>query len=274
MFKGFYTAAAGMLSQQRQTDLLTNNIANANTPGFKADQGTLKAFPDMLLQRMESEDLPTDRSISVQNKKEIGTINTGVYMQETVPNFTQGDLQQTSQSTDIALMEQNMPTKEGGLFFVVQSPDNTPQYTRNSNFTLDQEGFLTTSTGAYVLNTNNQPIQLKSENFTVDSQGNVTENNQQVAQIDIAYASDLQTIKKAGNGLYETLNNQPLPSARNNPGISYQVKQGFVERSNVDAAQSMTDLLTAYRAFEANQKIMQAYDRSMDKAANEIGRVR
>ncbi|MEH6985986.1 flagellar hook-basal body complex protein, partial [Priestia megaterium] len=136
MFKGFYTAAAGMLSQQRQTDLLTNNIANANTPGFKADQGTLKAFPDMLLQRMESEDLPTDRSISVQNKKDIGAINTGVYMQETVPNFTQGDLQQTSQSTDIALMEQNIPTKEGGLFFVVQSPDNTPQYTRNSNFTL------------------------------------------------------------------------------------------------------------------------------------------
>ena len=74
--------------------------------------------------------------------------------------------------------------------------------------------------------------------------------------------------------MYETLNNQSLPSARNNPGISYQLKQGFVERSNVDAAQSMTDLLTAYRAFEANQKIMQAYDRSMDKAANEIGRVR
>ena len=67
---------------------------------------------------MESEDLPTDRSISVQNKKEIGTINTGVYMQETVPNFIQGDLQQTSQSTDIALMEQNMPTKEGGYYFL------------------------------------------------------------------------------------------------------------------------------------------------------------
>ena len=95
MFRGFYTAASGMYTQQRKTEMLTNNMANVNTPGFKADQSSIRAFPEMLLQRLESTPSPAGNS-------EVGAVNTGVYMQESIPRFIQGDLRQTDLPTDLA----------------------------------------------------------------------------------------------------------------------------------------------------------------------------
>ncbi|MDT2044888.1 flagellar hook-basal body protein [Priestia flexa] len=271
MFKGFYTATAGMLSQQRRTDMLTNNIANANTPGFKEDQGVIRAFPEMLLQRIEEQQKGKTVTRSQEN---IGSLNTGVYLQETVPNFVQGDLQQTDYQTDLALLQTNLPDQNGGLFFVVQSSEDNLSYTRNGNFSVDPAGFLTTNNGEYVLNINNETINVGSEEFKVDNQGNVMVNGEVTGQLNIAYADSMETIIKTGNGLYQTENGEPLPSTIENGEASYEIKQGFVERSNVNMSQTMTELLTAYRTFEANQKVMQAYDRSMEKAANEIGKVR
>jgi flagellar basal-body rod protein FlgF len=271
LFKGFYTATAGMLSQQRRTDMLTNNIANANTPGFKEDQGVIRAFPEMLLQRIEEQQ--NGKSVT-RSQENIGSLNTGVYLQETVPNFVQGDVQQTDYQTDLALLQTSVPDKEGGLFFAVQSSEGNLSYTRNGNFTVDLAGFLTTNNGEYVLNTNNEPINVQNEEFKVDNQGNVTVNGEVAGQLNIVYANSMETVIKTGNGLYQTENGQPLPSAVGNGEASYDIKQGFVERSNVNMSQTMTELLTAYRTFEANQKVMQAYDRSMEKAANEIGKVR
>lgn len=271
LFKGFYTATAGMLSQQRRTDMLTNNIANANTPGFKEDQGVIRAFPEMLLQRIEEQQKGKTVTRSQEN---IGSLNTGVYLQETVPNFVQGDLQQTDYQTDLALLQTNLPDQNDGLFFVVQSSEDNLSYTRNGNFSVDPAGFLTTNNGEYVLNINNEPINVGSEEFKVDNQGNVTVNGEVTGQLNIAYADSMETIIKTGNGLYQTENGEPLPSTIENGDASYEIKQGFVERSNVNMSQTMTELLTAYRTFEANQKVMQAYDRSMEKAANEIGKVR
>lgn len=271
LFKGFYTATAGMLSQQRRTDMLTNNIANANTPGFKEDQGVIRAFPEMLLQRIEEQQKGKTVTRSQEN---IGSLNTGVYLQETVPNFVQGDLQQTDYQTDLALLQTNLPDQNGGLFFVVQSSEDNLSYTRNGNFSVDPAGFLTTNNGEYVLNINNETINVGSEEFKVDNQGNVMVNGEVTGQLNIAYADSMETIIKTGNGLYQTENGEPLPSTIENGEASYEIKQGFVERSNVNMSQTMTELLTAYRTFEANQKVMQAYDRSMEKAANEIGKVR
>ncbi|MBM7704023.1 flagellar hook-basal body protein [Metabacillus iocasae] len=278
MFKGFYTATAGMMAQQRRTDLLTNNMANANTPGFKADQSSLRAFPDMLVQRMDSKDIPVEKSFHVPVQQTIGSLHTGVYMQETMPNLAQGDIHETEIPTDVALVERAVPFDENGqkgaLFFVVEGDNNELRYTRNGNFTIDEAGFLTTTDGRYVLNEANERIQLQSENVRINEGGIIFENEEEVARLNVAYANNLSTIAKEGNGLYRTENGQPLPSAIGNNEISYHIQQGFLERSNVDTSQTMTEMLTAYRAFEANQKIMQAYDRSMEKSVNDIGRVR
>ncbi|MDQ0244842.1 flagellar basal-body rod protein FlgG [Bacillus fengqiuensis] len=278
MFKGFYTATTGMLSQQRKTDMLTNNIANANTPGFKADQASLRAFPEMLLQQQQSSGVPVAERPGWTDKRHIGSLNTGVYMQETTPSFVQGALKDTGRKTDIAIIDNTVPVdgngNKGAFFFTVRDTNNELRYTRNGNFTIDGSGFLTTNEGLYVMDANNEPIQLQGTDFQISPQGWITENGQAVAQLNVAMTVNAQQMMKEGSGLYRTEDNTPLPSALGNPDGSFNLQQGVLERSNVDVTQTMTELLSAYRAFEANQKIIQAYDRSMEKAANEIGRLR
>lgn len=269
MLRGFYTAAAGMVAQQRKTDLLTNNMANSNTPGFKADQSSLRAFPELLLQRMGKQTVPVENAFSIPSSSMVGAVNTGVYMQEVLPKFLQGDLQETQNKTDLALQDLN-PNSTSAVFFSVQDKDGNVKYTRNGNFTLDGEGYLTTANGLYVLDRGGNRIRLNSVDFTVDSSGQISEQGRQAGTLGIAIAANSNSLIKEGAGLYRMDNNSALPQA---PGASFQVKQGCLERSNVDVSQTMTDMLSAYRSFEANQKVLQAYDHSMDKAVNEVGRV-
>ncbi|MCK6206656.1 flagellar hook-basal body protein [Bacillus infantis] len=277
MFRGFYTVASGMLSQQRKTEMLTNNMANANTPGFKADQASMRAFPEMLLQSAGQYSLPVEKGYKVPVNQPIGPINTGVYMQEAMANFLQGDIRETNQKTDLALVDLAMPINEAGIagsaFFKVEGADGQARYTRNGDFTLDGEGFLTTSSGQYILDDGDNRIQLASDQFTVDEAGRITGANGETGIIGIAFAADPQRLIKEGGGLYRTDDGNPLENAAGNPDAGFQLKQGFLEGSNVDSSRTMTDMLTAYRSFEANQKVLQAYDKSMEKAANEIGRV-
>lgn len=141
MLRGFYTAASGMIAQQRQQESLANNVANVNTPGYKADQATLRAFPELLIQQMGSKKIPTTKGINLPGGQPIGALNTGVYVHEMVPNFDQGDIKQTGISTDIALINSALPDETGGLFFTLQNEQGDLRYTRNGNFTIDGEGF-------------------------------------------------------------------------------------------------------------------------------------
>ncbi|MFE8701812.1 flagellar hook-basal body protein [Cytobacillus sp. FJAT-54145] len=278
MFRGFYTVASGMITQQRRTDMLTNNMANANTPGFKADQSSLRAFPEMLLQRFESQSVPTEKGLNLPFNKTIGPINTGVYMQEVMPNYIQGALNTTDQRTDIALIDINMPPNEengvnGSVFYTVQGPTGEVRYTRNGDFTLDGQGFLTTASGHYVLDEQGNTIQLANDQFSVGENGQLTGANGEVARLGVGFAANPYQLVKEGDGLFRTEDGNPLANAYNEAGIQFRLQQGALERSNVDVSRTMTDMLTAYRAFEANQKVLQAYDKSMEKAANEIGRL-
>jgi flagellar basal-body rod protein FlgF len=274
LLRGFYTAASGMMAQQRRVEMLTNNIANANTPGYKADQAALRAFPELLLSRLDEATVPTKEAPrSFPFSAAVGSINTGVYTQELIPNFRQGDIKETGRPTDIALINGTLPDATGTLFFVVQNENGDIRYTRNGNFTMNPQGFLTTSDGWYVLDENGRRIELPSEDFTVNADGTIIANNNRIARINIAFAANPNMLVKEGNGLFRS-NTGVLPSALNNPNITYTLKQGFVERSNVDLNRAMTEMLSAYRAFEANQKIVQAYDKSMDKAVNEVGRLK
>jgi flagellar basal-body rod protein FlgF len=272
MFKGFYTVASGMFAQQRRTEMLTNNMSNANTPGFKADQAAMRAFPEMLLQRFDKEHIPTENGLNLPFSKEIGTINTGVYMQEAIPKFIQGDLRETGRKTDVALLDINMP-ENGSVFFAVRHTDGSVRYTRNGNFTVDAQGYLTTGSGHYVLDSAGQQIQLSSDRFTINEAGLLTGENGENAILGVGYANNPLRMIKEGDGLFRTEDGNPLPTAFGTAGVQFRMQQGFLEQSNVDISRTMTDMMTAYRAFEANQKVLQAYDRSMEKAANEIGRL-
>lgn len=265
MFKGFYTAASGMIANQRRTELFTNNMANANTPGYKADQASIRSFPEMLLQRMDAKTVPVERSFSVPFEPVIGSLNTGVYVQDVAPNFRQGDVMETGLSTDLALIGEN-------VFFNVENAEGAVRYTRNGQFTLDVNGFLTTGSGFYVQSATGERIQLTSDQFEVSEQGIVSENGELVAQIGVSYAEDPLQLVKEGDGLYR-LDGAVLPNAYNEEAADFSVGQSMLEGSTTDMVRTMADMLAAYRSFESNQKVLTAYDRSMEKAANEIGRV-
>ncbi|TKH08555.1 flagellar hook-basal body protein [Peribacillus simplex] len=279
MLRGFYTAASGMLTQQRRTELLTNNMSNVNTTGYKADQMSVRSFPEMLISNIGGKTVPTENKLSMTNLPQVGGLSTGVYVQEANPLFTQGALEETQLNTDISLVDGNLPINEetgrqGSVFFTVQDGDGAIRYTRNGSFTLDGQGYLTTASGHYVLNENNEKIKLDSDQFTVAENGVILEGNVQTARMGIGYSDDpsLQLMKD-GEGLYKSVNDGDLPSAYAAADVGFSTKQGFLEGSNVDQSRTMTEMMSAYRSFEANQKVLQAYDKSLDKAVNEVGRL-
>ncbi|WP_438315053.1 flagellar hook-basal body protein [Sporosarcina sp. FA9] len=278
MFRGFNAVASGMIAQQRKTEMLTNNMANVNTPGFKAEQAVIRSFPQMYLSSVNNVHIPTTDGFNIKGMSNVGGISTGVYMQETLPLFEQGQIRETELTTDIALIDGLLPTdaetgNTGALFFTLENDAGSEMYTKNGNFTLAPNGFLTNPTGHYVLDTNGQRIQLQSDEFTVSDSGVIMENNTIVATLGISFANQPGSLLKQGNGLFVTEGGEGLPTATGAAGVSYSMQQGYLEGSNVDAARTMTDMMTAYRAFEANQKVLQAYDRSMEKTVNEVGRV-
>lgn len=274
MLRGYYTAASGMFAQQRRQETLSNNISNALTPGYKQDQATLRAFPELLIQRMESKQTPVSSNMKVPMQTQIGAINTGVYVQETVPDFTQGGLKETGMTTDMALVNGVLPDENGSIFFTVQGEDGEPRYTRNGNFTVDGQGFLVTNQGQYVLDAEDNPIQTSGLEFRVTQEGVVQAGNQ-AYDLGVAYSANPNQLVKEGQGLFRLDEaGDPLVDARGNAGLTFTVKQNFLENSNVDTTQTMTDMMSAYRMFETNQKVLQAYDQSMDKAVNEIARLR
>jgi len=278
LLRGFYTAASGMLTQQRRQEALSNNLSNSNTPGYKADQGSVRAFPEMLIERMESKSLPTSKNFNLPVRSEVGSLNTGTYLQETAPDFKQGDIRETGVSTDMALMNGDAPDENGSVFFTLRGQDGEPRYTRNGNFTVDGEGYLTSKNGAYVLDQEGNRIQSGGQDFTVSPEG-VLQTDEGETPLGISYANDVYQLVKEGNDLLrfnedDEGEGQPPVNAREAEGVTFGVKQNTLEGSNVDPSRTMTEMMNSYRSFETNQKVLKAYDQSMDKAVNEIGRVR
>lgn len=273
MIRGLYTAGAGMIAQQRRQEMLTNNLANVNTPGYKADQASMRAFPNQLLKA-----LGTDHIVKYGTNR-IGELTTGVYMQERLPNFAQGDIYETRNTTDIAILQGVVPIDEesgqaGLLAYAVQNDDGEIRYTRNGNFTIDGEGYLTTSQGFYVLGTDGEPINVGGEDFVVRENGEIVIGDEElIGQLDVMLIPDPAQLVKEGNGLLRYEGDNAVVSAIGNGEVAFQLQQGFIERSNVDPAQTMTEMMATLRSFEANQQVLKAYDRSLEIAVNRIGKV-
>lgn len=288
MLRGLYTAASGMIAQQRRHDTVTNNIANLNTPGYKAMNSMTRAFPDMLISAMGGE-----------NVKEgpIGKLTTGVFAEENRLSFGQGDLNETFRPQDLALVSDiqvngavfdesgkyvdpnGNVTYQPQAFFTVQTPDGERQYTRDGSFKTAPDGTLLTADGAPVLGANGQPIVVNGtwEDISVLSDGflvNKTTSRRLPGnpQLMLTLVNDPNQLLRQGNGRFQYAGD-PAGLRQVAAGDRVQIRQGYLERSNVDSAQSMVDVMSALRAYESNQKVIQFYDSSLQKAVNEVGRV-
>ncbi|NGP44758.1 flagellar hook-basal body protein [Bacillaceae bacterium SIJ1] len=269
MFKGFYTAASSMVAQQRQLEMMSNNLSNVNTPGYKTDKGALRAFPELLLERMGEKQHPV-MNRQLPTRTPVGALNTGVYLQETMPMFSQGDIEETGRDVDLAIFHHDsLPDEAGAVLFTVQNEAGEPRYTRNGSLQVDGDGFLVTAEGRYLLNTENAPIQVAPGSFQVSSDGVVTDSAGNVSTLNMAYSADPQAeLVREGNGLWRA-EGGALAQAT----VGFSVLQGSVERSNVNLNETMTGMMEAYRMFEAGQRVVRAYDQSMGKAVNDVGKI-
>jgi flagellar basal-body rod protein FlgF len=178
MLRGLDAAASGMLANQARQDALTNNLANVNTPGYKADNSTFRTFPELLLERIRDTGGGVAGLPAFPGPQQIiGKLSHGVYNQELVPNFIQGDITETGKVLDIAMTDGTLAARtvtnpdgttkqvQPKMFFAIQKPATNGQpaetfYTRSGNWTMNAQGFLTTQEGYQVLGSNGQPVNL------------------------------------------------------------------------------------------------------------------
>jgi flagellar basal-body rod protein FlgG len=266
MVKGLYTAYTGMVNEQKRLDVISNNMANASTTGYKREGMVNQSFDQQLAIRIKdtsSHSLP----------RKTGDVTLGVKVGETYTNWDQGSYQVTDNDTDLAL--------GGDGFFAIsytnKQGETSIKYTRDGAFTVDNDGYLRTSDGDYVLNRNGA---LNSDNtaanyvrvdpdqsFTVDTQGYIFQNNQLVGQIGVVDFADYNYISKYGENLYDIVDGGQVIAS------DASVEQGCLEASNVNVVDEMVELITISRAYEAGQKVIQTEDSTLDKAVNTVGRV-
>jgi len=259
MIRGLYTSGWSMLANSKQMDVVSNNLANVNTTAFKKDTLILESFPDMLVRRIND-----SRSASNPSGR-LGNVQLGNDVGEVFTYYTQGQLQKTDNNLDMAIS--NCDT----AFFTVAVPggngEYTEYYTRDGSFALNAYGQLVTKEG-YLVMGQNGVITLNSENFSVSDDGTIIQDGEAVARLLIRNFTDTTTLRKVGSNLVQrTENTQEQPF----DGV---VRQVDLEQSNVNSINEMINMITIMRSYEANQKILQAQDGTLEKAVNEIGVVR
>lgn len=259
MIRGLYTSGWSMLANSKKMDVISNNLANVNTTAFKKDTVVLESFPELLARRLN------DTRSSLNPSGRVGTLELGSDVGEVYTYFNQGQLIKTDNFLDMAIKD------AGTGFFTVEAADengNTTEfYTRDGTFSVNQEGFLVTKDGHRVIGTNG-PVVVGEGKFSVGEDGTIVQNGEITGKLLIKDFTDTTTLRKFGNNLLQKTEGtleKPFEGA---------IEQGYIEQSNVNAIKEMVDMITVMRAYEANQKIIQAHDSTLEKAVNEVGNVR
>jgi len=250
-----YIAAAGALACEKRLQIISNNLANANTVGFKMDQGHMKLIDSADLPSQSAAD-PADLATS---RAHLFWNNFSVYT-----DHSNGALKQTDNDFDLALV--------GKGFFSVQRPDGV-HYTRKGDFTLNSEGVLVTGNGWPVLGEGGEITVRSKENphkyarFAVDGQGNVSVDGKQVDTLRIVDIAEFNQLSKTGDTLFKP----PADGAAEVKVEDVKVSQGFIELSNVDSVKMMTEMIEVLRGYESYQKVIQSVDETYSQAINQIG---
>ncbi|MHC1724138.1 MAG: flagellar hook-basal body protein [Aminipila sp.] len=249
MFKGFYMATSGMLTQSRVLNNISNNMSNVSTPGYKEDTLATTTFGDVLINRTGNKDKSVYTPLN--NSSMIKTAD------ELVTNYSAGTLDFTDRKLDFAV--------GGNGFFQIQTPNGETRYTRNGSFNIDADGYLSLQHIGRVMGENG-PIHVGTDKISVNTEGNITdsETGEALGKIRLVNFTDYTQVQKVDEGMFETTN--PL----NAVVADGEIKQGTLERSNVQAMDEMMAMMSSQRAFQSASQIAKAYDQLMGKAV-ELG---
>lgn len=250
MFKGFYNLTSGMLTQQRNLNVVANNMVNVSTAGYKADQYTSSTFDEVLLSRVGNKDKT--------GAQEIGPASYIRASSDVYTDFTQGVLERTGITLDFAI--------EGDGFFAVQTAGGETAYTRMGSFSLDEEGYLCLPGQGRVLDNNGQTIRLNTDKIRGDEHGNIYSTaGQLLGRLGVYTFQDNGQLERNDQGLFTGAQGTAVA----NPTVHW----GYLERSNVEMVDQMTEMMTAQRALQSAASVAKMYDQVMTKATTDIGRL-
>lgn len=359
MFRGLYTAGSALITNNKKIDVVSNNMANVNTRGFKKDLVLIESFENTLISKMNGSSPlktynpnqsvkveavenyykaeATNGYIKVQTPKGIsyhpranftvaedgylktfhkveegtaissdygyriignnggpiyvgegelnidqngqvfvdgevvdnilakihpsviGTMNSGIKLERIETNFSEAQTIRTDNTLDFAI--------RGDGFFVVDAEEGY-RFTRDGSFKLNQYNELVTSEG-YLVQGYNGSIVLEGEEITITPYGELMVDGFIADQLDIININNIRDLRKTGEGLFKIADGIEIEEGE----FTGEILQGQLEQSNVDPIKEMVEMMTLYRGYESSQKVIQAYDQTIEKAANEIGRI-
>ncbi|MCQ4347301.1 flagellar basal-body rod protein FlgG [Pseudomonas stutzeri] len=251
MIRSLWTAKTGLESQQVQMDVIANNLANVGTTGFKRSRAV---FEDLLYQNLRQPGAKSSTENSLPSGLQIGT---GVRPVATERLHTQGNLQNTENSRDLAI--------NGNGFFQVLLPDGSTAYTRDGSFQIDQNGQLVTASGYPLEPSITIPDNALSVTVAQDGVVSITEpgstQTREVGQITLANFINPAGLQSIGENLYLETDSSG-PRNESTPGLNGigRLLQGYVETSNVNVVEEMVSMIQTQRAYEINSKAVQTSD--------------
>lgn len=259
MIRSLFTAATGMIAQQLNLDVIANNLANVNTPGFKKSKAD---FQDLMYQIIEEPGTATDQQGASPTGVQVGL---GVRPAAVGKIYSQGDFESTGNPLDMAI--------EGEGFFEVNLPNGDKAYTRSGAFKLNETGVLVTSDGyevqpAITIPTDALSITVAQDGtVSVRQPGNTTP--AVVGQLQTARFQNEAGLRAKGKNLFEETASSGTPTL-GTPGENGfgTISQGFLESSNVSVVEEIVAMVTGQRAYEANSKVIQTADTILSTAIN------
>lgn len=268
---------SGAIAQQRNVETIANNVANANTPGFKKEQVVFKEYLAALEKGDAQIDLPQKEWKPEDFYRSYNAEDAFVKVDGSYTLHEQGQLAPTGNAFDNAI--------NGPGFFEVLTP-NGVRYTRKGTFSINNEGKLVTDQGFLVLSKSPPPtagadgkieiaaspesrtITVGNNRFSINLEGEVFSGPNKAADLSLIEFNDVHALKKEGNSLFINPDQKNVKIGE----LKTSVHQGFVEQSNVNAVSEMSSLINANRNFESIQRVIKTYDTMTGKAVNEISK--
>ncbi|OFZ14136.1 MAG: flagellar basal-body rod protein FlgF [Bdellovibrionales bacterium GWA2_49_15] len=267
--KELWVPLSGAISQQKLLDTVSNNIANINTAGFKKDDVVFKEYLTALDKGHDEIDLPNKEWAPEDFNKSYGAENSFVKVDGTYTNFAQGELRPTGNSLDLAIKGKGM--------FEVLAP-NGARFTRDGAFSINRDGILVNKDGFPILSKfesqNNQAasnpvdrlIHIDSGKVVINDSGDIFVNDTKTSSLSLVEFEDQNALVKEGQGIFINKFADNIKKSETNSSVH----QGFIENSNVNALEEMTNMIKAHRNFESIQKVIKAYDNMAARSYSEL----
>ena len=257
MVRGLYTAWTGMQNEQKRLDVISNNLANSATVGYKKEGVTSQSFDELLTIKVR------DNSVN-PGSSQIGHMSLGVKIGEVYTDYVQGSLRETGNTYDLAI--------DGKGFFTIEYTDKNGEvsnrYTRAGEFTITKEGYIVTTEGQHLVGEGGWlQVPVDAANIVIETDGIVYADGQAVDRIALADFEDYDYLKKYAETMYRPVEGATPIEATGS------VIQGFTEQSNVNIVSEMVNMIAITRAYEANQKVIKSMDDLLQIDASSVGKV-